>query len=164
MHNDQAQPRRASGVGWSDRLDLDCTFGSIADLLGGFLTRAHHSMQLIVITPVRGPKVCGNYRLEVDNTTRMDRLEVLQAFNSLLQILDSARFRGESCWSLDPVPPTSPTLRLVALPARWDKVCDFRDIACRALFGDDGFEMVPFGCRITAVCASDVRHIHIEHP
>ena len=124
---------------------MDCMFGSIPDLLGGFLTRAHHSMQLIVITPMSGPKVWGDYRLEVDNTTRMDRLKVLQAFNSLLQILDSARFRGESCWSLDPVSPTSPTLRLIALPARWDKIRDFGDIACRALFGDDGFQMVPFG-------------------
>ena len=119
--------------------------GSIPDLVGGLLTRAHHSMQLIMITPVSGPKVWGNHRLEVDETTRMDCLEVLQAFNSLLQIFDSARFWGESCWSLDPVSPTSPTLRLVALPARWDKIRDFRNIACRALFGDDGFQMVPFG-------------------
>ena len=61
-------------------------FGSIPDLLGDFLTHAHHSMQLIVITPVSGPEVWGNYRLEVDDTTRMGRLEVLQAFNSLLPI------------------------------------------------------------------------------
>jgi len=41
-------------------------------------------MQLIVIAPVRGPKVRGNYRLEVDDTTRMEHLEVLQTFNSFL--------------------------------------------------------------------------------
>lgn len=120
-------------------------FRSIPHVFGGFLTRAHHSMKLIVITPVSGPKVWGNYRFEVNDTTRVNRLEMLQAFNPLLQILNSARFRGESCWSLDPISPTSSTLRLVAFPASWDKIGDFRDIACRPLFGDDGFQMVPFG-------------------
>lgn len=80
----------------------------------------------------------------------------LQICESLCDLGKPSTCRGEFCFAQHPFPPIAATLALVTLPTGRHEVCYFTDEPGWATFGNQGSEVVPFGCFVTAIRATHV--------